>query len=147
MLRVHLIGKDSSHFVFSICLLALSCTKVFLLLVESPGVSQIKMINNLAGQKGVNSVKLKPVKLSSSCPAVIIRRVVLTLTYGNLRPYISLPFSCFCMQASRDNPRFKEMFNSTEQAIDVQFASLKVILHQEALLHLVEFANNLFPTR
>ena len=47
----------------------------------------------------------------------------------------------------KTHPRFKEAFNSTEKAIDVQVASLKVVLHQEALLNLMEFVNNLLPAR
>ncbi|CAB4041051.1 Hypothetical predicted protein, partial [Paramuricea clavata] len=49
------------------------------------------------------------------------------------------------VQADKSHPRFKEAFNLTEKAIDVQFASLKVVLHQEALLNLMEFANSLLP--
>ena len=66
---------------------------------------------------------------------------MILLTQSVPQLYISL------FQASRSHPRFKETFNSTEKAIDVQFASLKVVLHQEALLNLMEFANNLLPAR
>ena len=61
--------------------------------------------------------------------------------------YVYCLFYFVQFQADQSHPRFREAFNSTEKAIDVNFASLKVVLHQEALLNLMEFANNLLPAR
>ncbi|KAK3590891.1 hypothetical protein CHS0354_020869 [Potamilus streckersoni] len=49
------------------------------------------------------------------------------------------------LKANTDNPEFATMYKKIEQDISIVFASLEVLLHQEAILALLEFAKALQP--
>ena len=49
------------------------------------------------------------------------------------------------LKANTDGPEFSTTYNNTEQKIDVTFTSLEVLLHQEALLHILELVEKLKP--
>ena len=49
------------------------------------------------------------------------------------------------IKANKKNPEFSTTYNNTEQKIKVHFTGLEVLLHQEALLSLLEFAQKLQP--
>lgn len=49
------------------------------------------------------------------------------------------------LKANKDSPEFSSTYNNTEQKIDVTFTSLEVLLHQEALLHILELVEKLKP--
>lgn len=63
-----------------------------------------------------------------------------------MRPLLRLSFrSNFSLQANKKAPDFATTYNNTEQKISVHFTSLEVLLHQEALLHVMAFAQKLAP--
>ncbi|MGH0133696.1 UNVERIFIED_CONTAM: hypothetical protein FKN15_077954 [Acipenser sinensis] len=49
------------------------------------------------------------------------------------------------IKAEKNGPEFKMLYNNTEQLIKVNFSSLDVHLHIEALLNAMNFLNNLIP--
>ncbi|XP_067886095.1 vacuolar protein sorting-associated protein 13A [Heterodontus francisci] len=49
------------------------------------------------------------------------------------------------IKANRNGPEFKTSYNNTEQLIKVNFSSLDVYLHTEALLSSIQFLKNLIP--
>ncbi|XP_041111906.1 vacuolar protein sorting-associated protein 13A isoform X1 [Polyodon spathula] len=49
------------------------------------------------------------------------------------------------IKAEKNGPEFKTLYNNTEQLIKVNFSSLDVHLHIEALLNAMNFLNNLIP--
>ncbi|XP_073689125.1 intermembrane lipid transfer protein VPS13A-like [Garra rufa] len=49
------------------------------------------------------------------------------------------------VKADKNAPDFKTMYKNTEQLIKVNFSSLDVHLHTEALLNSINFLNNLLP--
>jgi hypothetical protein len=56
----------------------------------------------------------------------------------------------FCLyaiyiQANLDGPEFASTHQKTEQAISVEFAALEILLHQGAILSVMEFAQRLQP--
>lgn len=51
------------------------------------------------------------------------------------------------IKADKSGPEFKSQHNNTEQLIKVTFSSLDVHLHTEALLHTMNFLDNLLPTK
>ncbi len=52
-----------------------------------------------------------------------------------------------CFQANKKGPEFATTYQNTEQKIDVHFSILDVLLHQEALLSLLAFAQKLQPPK
>uniref|UniRef100_A0A8C2BZK7 Vacuolar protein sorting 13 homolog A n=1 Tax=Cyprinus carpio TaxID=7962 RepID=A0A8C2BZK7_CYPCA len=50
-----------------------------------------------------------------------------------------------CSSADKNAPDFKTMYKNTEQLIKVNFSSLDVHMHTEALLNSINFLNNLLP--
>ncbi|TSO88122.1 Vacuolar protein sorting-associated protein 13A [Bagarius yarrelli] len=51
----------------------------------------------------------------------------------------------YSLQADKNAPDFKSAYNNTEQLIKVNFSSLDVHLHTEALLNSMNFLNSLLP--
>ena len=51
---------------------------------------------------------------------------------------------CF-LQANKDSPEYVSVHKKTEQFISVKFCALEVLLHQEAILNLLAFAQSLQP--
>ncbi|XP_074661340.1 intermembrane lipid transfer protein VPS13A-like [Tubulanus polymorphus] len=49
------------------------------------------------------------------------------------------------VKADKKGPDFATIYEHTEQSIEVHFTALEVMLHQEALLHLMEFTKALEP--
>ncbi|XP_052084958.1 intermembrane lipid transfer protein VPS13A-like isoform X11 [Mytilus californianus] len=49
------------------------------------------------------------------------------------------------LKANKDGPEFATTYKNIEQKIDVTFTSLEVLLHQEALLHVLELVEKLKP--
>ena len=47
------------------------------------------------------------------------------------------------LKANRQAPNFAEVYNNTETKIVVNFSAFEILLHQEAILSLVEYVNNL----
>jgi vacuolar protein sorting-associated protein 13A/C len=47
------------------------------------------------------------------------------------------------LQADKKGPEFASVYNKTEQQIMVQFSALEVLLHQEAILNIKDFAETL----
>ena len=56
-----------------------------------------------------------------------------------------LNVSTLLQQANPRGPEFSTTYKSTEQTIKVKFTALEVLLHQEAILSIVAFAQNLVP--
>lgn len=50
------------------------------------------------------------------------------------------------LQTNIDGPHFATTYKKIEQKLDVTFSSLQVLLHQEALLHVLELIEKLKPT-
>ena len=48
-------------------------------------------------------------------------------------------------QANPRGPEFSTTYKNTEQTIKVKFTALEVLLHQEAILSIMAFAQNLVP--
>lgn len=49
------------------------------------------------------------------------------------------------MQANKEGPEFLTTYKNTEQAITVVFSGLELLLHQGAIISLLEFAQKLQP--
>ncbi|XP_068741113.1 intermembrane lipid transfer protein VPS13A-like [Montipora capricornis] len=49
------------------------------------------------------------------------------------------------MKVESDHPEYKSRFNSTQQSIDIEFSSLRVELHQEALLNIIDLSTKMLP--
>lgn len=47
------------------------------------------------------------------------------------------------LKANNDNPEFVSTYKNTEQKLRVNFSHLEVLLHEEALLTLMSFAQNI----
>ena len=47
------------------------------------------------------------------------------------------------IQANNDNPEFSTTYHSTEQKLRVDFSHLEVLLHEQALLTLMSFSQNI----
>jgi len=73
---------------------------------------------------------------------VFVIQARIRLTHG-VSYFYSVYFYRF--QANTDGPEFSTTYNNTEQKIDVTFTSLEVLLHQEALLHVLELVEKLKP--
>ncbi|KAF4791630.1 vacuolar protein sorting 13 C [Turdus rufiventris] len=50
------------------------------------------------------------------------------------------------VKADRNGPQFQEMFNNTEQMIQIAFSSLNLLLHTEALMSAVSFLTAVSPS-
>uniref|UniRef100_A0A8C1ZR47 Vacuolar protein sorting 13 homolog A n=1 Tax=Cyprinus carpio TaxID=7962 RepID=A0A8C1ZR47_CYPCA len=72
---------------------------------------------------------------------------LLTLEYVkvNLLDHVYLSSFFGSRYADKNAPDFKTMYKNTEQLIKVNFSSLDVHLHTEALLNSINFLNNLLP--
>ena len=62
---------------------------------------------------------------------------VLILTY--------LVFGVYKVES--DHPEYHSRFRCTQQLVDVEFSSLQVKLHQEALLNLIDVSTRMLPPR
>ncbi|XP_041355806.1 vacuolar protein sorting-associated protein 13A-like isoform X2 [Gigantopelta aegis] len=49
------------------------------------------------------------------------------------------------LKANKKGPEFDTVYGKTEQSIEVEFAGLELMLHQEAILSLMEFAQHIMP--
>jgi len=46
------------------------------------------------------------------------------------------------LKVDRKSPEFRTVHEGVLKRVDIDFASLNFIMHQEALLHLISFAND-----
>lgn len=55
---------------------------------------------------------------------------------------------CFYVfKVESDHPEYMSRFKSTQQSVDVEFTSLQVKLHQEALLNIIDLSTKMLPPR
>lgn len=55
--------------------------------------------------------------------------------------YLKLP----CSQAKKTGPEFSTLYRNIEKNIQVNFSAVEILLHQRAILDLMELANSLVP--
>lgn len=51
------------------------------------------------------------------------------------------------IKVESEHPEYNTRFKSTQQSVDVEFSSLQVILHQEALLNIIDLSTKILPPR
>ena len=53
----------------------------------------------------------------------------------------------FFFKVELDHPEYRSRYKSTQQLVNVEFSSLQVKLHQEALLNIIELSTKMLPPR
>lgn len=51
------------------------------------------------------------------------------------------------LKVESDHPEYRSRFKSTQQSVDIEFSSLQVKLHQEALLNIIDLSTKMLPPR
>lgn len=64
-----------------------------------------------------------------------------------IRPSCLLLYVTIICQVESDHPEYSSTFKSTQQSVVVEFSSLQVKLHQEALLNIIDLSTKLLPPR
>uniref|UniRef100_A0A8C1Q6U8 Vacuolar protein sorting 13 homolog A n=1 Tax=Cyprinus carpio TaxID=7962 RepID=A0A8C1Q6U8_CYPCA len=79
-------------------------------------------------------------------PKVIKRMFMGVSSQTNIDMIVVVVHNCSSVNnADKNAPDFKTMYKNTEQLIKVNFSSLDVHMHTEALLNSINFLNNLLP--